>query len=74
MDVLYMFPNHMSIEKLFGCYFLSKSGFDINELVQEAQNRWLKPVEVLFILQNHESHQITQEPPQKPLGDLHIFP
>lgn len=51
-----------------------QSGFDINELVQEAQNRWLKPVEVLFILQNHESHQITQEPPQKPLGgSLFLF-
>ncbi|XP_042498366.1 calmodulin-binding transcription activator 4 [Macadamia integrifolia] len=51
-----------------------QSGFDINALVQEAQNRWLKPAEVLFILQNHENHQITQEPSQKPpSGSLLLF-
>ncbi|GAB4839753.1 hypothetical protein Ancab_020463 [Ancistrocladus abbreviatus] len=51
-----------------------QSGYDIGHLVQEAQTRWLKPPEVLFILQNHESHQITQEPPQKPpSGSLFLF-
>ncbi|XP_043723581.1 calmodulin-binding transcription activator 4-like isoform X2 [Telopea speciosissima] len=51
-----------------------KSGFDIKELVQEAHSRWLKPAEVLFILQNHENHQIMQEAPQKPSsGSLFLF-
>ncbi|XP_043707251.1 calmodulin-binding transcription activator 4-like [Telopea speciosissima] len=51
-----------------------QSGFEINALVQEAQNRWLKPAEVLFILQNHEDHQITQDAPQQPPGgSLFLF-
>ncbi|GMH15113.1 hypothetical protein Nepgr_016954 [Nepenthes gracilis] len=53
---------------------MQSSGYDIRQLVQEAQSRWLKPAEVLFILQNHESHQITQEPPKKPpSGSLFLF-
>ncbi|KAF6148457.1 hypothetical protein GIB67_038812 [Kingdonia uniflora] len=48
--------------------------FNINDLVQEAQVRWLKPAEVLFILQNHESHQLTEAPPQKPSsGSMFLF-
>lgn len=51
-----------------------QAGFDINELVQEAKTRWLKAPEVLFILQNHEQFQITQQAPQKPpSGSLFIF-
>ncbi|CAN1295183.1 hypothetical protein LINPERPRIM_LOCUS22745 [Linum perenne] len=37
-------------------------GYDINQLLHEAQFRWLKPVEVFFILQNHEMYKIIQEP------------
>ncbi|XP_048502403.1 calmodulin-binding transcription activator 4 isoform X2 [Beta vulgaris subsp. vulgaris] len=49
-------------------------GYDINELLQAAQTRWLKPVEVLFILQNHANYQITQEAPQKPpSGSVFLF-
>ncbi|XP_064943745.1 calmodulin-binding transcription activator 4-like isoform X2 [Musa acuminata AAA Group] len=48
--------------------------FDINKLSKETQFRWLKPVEVLFILQNHETFEITQKPPQKPpSGSLFLF-
>lgn len=51
-----------------------QSGFDINELLQAAQTRWLKPAEVLFILQNHANYQITQETPQKPpSGSLFLY-
>ncbi|KAL9226412.1 hypothetical protein vseg_002230 [Gypsophila vaccaria] len=51
-----------------------QSGFDINQLLQEAQKRWLKPAEVLFILQNHANYQITAEAPQKPpSGSLYLF-
>lgn len=51
-----------------------QTGFDVNQLIQEAQTRWLKPPEVLFILQNHEKYEITQEAPQKPpSGSLFLF-
>lgn len=51
-----------------------QSEFDISDLVKEAQSRWLKPAEVLFILQNHENHQLTQEAPKKPTsGSLFLF-
>ncbi|PIA33804.1 hypothetical protein AQUCO_04000102v1 [Aquilegia coerulea] len=50
------------------------SRFDMNDLVQEAQNRWLKPAEVLFILQHHENFQLTEVAPQKPpSGSLFLF-
>ncbi|XP_043804636.1 calmodulin-binding transcription activator 4 isoform X2 [Manihot esculenta] len=53
---------------------MSQSGYDINVLFQEAQARWLKPAEVLYILQNHDKYQLTQEPPQKPTsGSLFLF-
>ncbi|XP_004504404.1 calmodulin-binding transcription activator 4 isoform X1 [Cicer arietinum] len=48
--------------------------YDINDLYQEAQRRWLKPAEVMYILQNHEKYQFTQEPPQQPTsGSLFLF-
>ncbi|GAB2280648.1 hypothetical protein Dimus_015275 [Dionaea muscipula] len=50
------------------------SEYNIGQLVQEAQARWLKPAEILFILQRHESYQISQEAPQKPpSGSLFLF-
>ncbi|XWS22785.1 hypothetical protein CRYUN_Cryun29cG0066000 [Craigia yunnanensis] len=53
---------------------MAQSGYDINTLFREAQARWLKPAEVLFILQNHEKYQLAQEPPQKPTsGSLFLF-
>lgn len=48
------------------------AGYDIEDLFKEAQSRWLKPAEVLFILQNHEKYQLTQEPPQRPTSKLRI--
>ncbi|PNT46065.1 hypothetical protein POPTR_003G170600v4 [Populus trichocarpa] len=51
-----------------------QSGYDINSLFEEAQTRWLKPAEVLFILQNHDKYQFTKEPLQKPTsGSLFLF-
>ncbi|OIT30112.1 PREDICTED: calmodulin-binding transcription activator 4-like [Nicotiana attenuata] len=53
---------------------MAESGYDINDLVREAQIRWLKPAEVLFILRNHEHHQLSNEPAQKPpSGSLFLF-
>ncbi|XAR48191.1 hypothetical protein NMG60_11030928 [Bertholletia excelsa] len=53
---------------------MTQSGYNINDLVQEAKTRWLKPAEVLFILQNYQEDQITHESPQKPQsGSLFLF-
>ncbi|KAL8224516.1 hypothetical protein R6Q57_019991 [Mikania cordata] len=50
------------------------SGYNVTDLVQEAQIRWLKPGEILFILQNFDEKQLTNEPPQKPSsGSLFLF-
>ncbi|CAL5412588.1 unnamed protein product [Camellia sinensis] len=46
---------------------------NINDLVQEAHTQWLKPAEVLFILQNYKEEQLTNEPPRKPAIDLFFF-
>lgn len=53
---------------------MSQSGFKIADLVREAQTRWLKPMEVLSILQNYYEDQLTHQPPQKPTsGSLFLF-
>ncbi|XP_031124529.1 calmodulin-binding transcription activator 4 isoform X1 [Ipomoea triloba] len=53
---------------------MTEAGYNFSDLIREAQGRWLKPAEVLFILQNHENHQIAHEPPQKPgSGSLFLF-
>ncbi|XP_068655869.1 calmodulin-binding transcription activator 4-like isoform X2 [Aristolochia californica] len=47
---------------------------DIDKLYQEAQNRWLKPAEVHFLLQNYEKQHLMQENPQNPpSGSLFLF-
>ncbi|XP_059448841.1 uncharacterized protein LOC132180018 isoform X2 [Corylus avellana] len=47
---------------------------DIYDLFGAAHTRWLKPAEVLFILQNHEKYKITEEPPRQPAsGSLFLF-
>ncbi|KAG9445914.1 hypothetical protein H6P81_012042 [Aristolochia fimbriata] len=47
---------------------------DIKELYREAQNRWLKPAEVYFLLQNYGKQHLMQENPQKPpSGSLFLF-
>lgn len=48
------------------------AGYDVDILFREAQTRWLKPAEVLFILQNYDKYELTQEPPQKPNSELRI--
>ncbi|XP_068476459.1 calmodulin-binding transcription activator 4 isoform X3 [Phaseolus vulgaris] len=59
--------NHITYD--FVCY-----EYDINDLHHEAQARWLKPAEVMYILQNHEKFLLTQEPPQQPTsGSLFLF-
>ncbi|KAL5228176.1 hypothetical protein ABZP36_016441 [Zizania latifolia] len=45
---------------------MQQQGFDIHKLHQEVKSRWLKPKEVLQILQNHEQFIITHKTPHKP--------
>ncbi|KAL1807342.1 calmodulin-binding transcription activator 4 [Daucus carota subsp. sativus] len=53
---------------------MQHSGYNLSDLVQEAQHRWLKPPEVLFILKNYEDSQLTDKPLQKPPGgSLFLF-
>ncbi|KVH97835.1 Ankyrin repeat-containing protein [Cynara cardunculus var. scolymus] len=50
------------------------SGYNIKDLIQEAQSRWLRPGEVLFILKNYQENQLNHEPPEKPpSGSLFLF-
>ena len=48
------------------------SGYNLPDLVREAQIRWLKPAEVLFILQTYKEDQLAHEPPKKPSSNLLI--
>lgn len=53
---------------------METGGYDILHLVREAQTRWLKPVEVYFILKNFEENQLTHQIPQQPAsGSLYLF-
>ncbi|KAE9454771.1 hypothetical protein C3L33_13343, partial [Rhododendron williamsianum] len=53
---------------------MTQSGYNLHDLIQEAQTRWLKPAEVHFILQNHTEDQLTHEPARKPTsGSLFLF-
>ncbi|XP_070016226.1 calmodulin-binding transcription activator 4-like isoform X3 [Nicotiana sylvestris] len=53
---------------------MAESGYNINNLVREGRFRWLRPAEVLFILQNHEDQQLANQPPQKPAsGSMFLF-
>ncbi|XP_047330061.1 calmodulin-binding transcription activator 4 isoform X2 [Impatiens glandulifera] len=54
---------------------MAQSGYNISDLFKEAHNRWLKPAEVLFILQNYEedqlSHELAKTPPAS--GSLFLY-
>ncbi|XP_020246934.1 calmodulin-binding transcription activator 2-like [Asparagus officinalis] len=45
---------------------MNQQGFDYDMLCKEARYRWLKPAEIHFVLQNHESYPISAEAPHKP--------
>ncbi|KAL2332648.1 hypothetical protein Fmac_013861 [Flemingia macrophylla] len=48
--------------------------YSIDDLFQEAKKRWLKPVEVLYILQNHDKCEFTHKTPHQPAGgSLFLF-
>lgn len=47
--------------------------YNINDLFQEAKKRWLKPIEVLYILQNHDTCKFTDFPLNQPRGNILIL-
>ncbi|KAH6796636.1 hypothetical protein C2S52_021190 [Perilla frutescens var. hirtella] len=47
---------------------------DIEQILQEAQLRWLRPAEICEILQNYKKFRIAPEPPNRPPnGSLFLF-
>ncbi|CAH2043556.1 unnamed protein product [Thlaspi arvense] len=47
---------------------------DIEQLLSEAQHRWLRPAEICEILRNHQKFHIASEPPNRPpSGSLFLF-
>ncbi|MCL7026410.1 hypothetical protein MKW94_007935 [Papaver nudicaule] len=47
---------------------------DIEQILLEAQTRWLRPAEICEILRNYRNFRITPEPPSKPpSGSLFLF-
>ena len=81
-----IFPLHILILKIYSNHSHKSStytrltavlrintGYDINDLFREALTRWLKPAEVLFILQNHDKYQLTEEPPQQPTSNVYAY-
>ncbi|XP_042383811.1 calmodulin-binding transcription activator 2-like isoform X1 [Zingiber officinale] len=50
------------------------TSFDIEQLLVEAQHRWLRPAEICELLQNYKKFRIAPEPPNKPpSGSLFLF-
>ncbi|KAK7308503.1 hypothetical protein VNO77_42111 [Canavalia gladiata] len=50
------------------------SQLDIEQIVLEAQHRWLRPAEICEILSNYKKFQIAPEPaPMPPSGSLFLF-
>nr|GMD56302.1 calmodulin-binding transcription activator 3-like isoform X2 [Ipomoea batatas] len=47
---------------------------DIDQILLEAQHRWLRPAEICEILKNYQKFQIAPEPPNMPPnGSLFLF-
>ncbi|XP_073150518.1 calmodulin-binding transcription activator 3 isoform X2 [Henckelia pumila] len=47
---------------------------DIDQILLEAQHRWLRPAEICEILQNYKRFRIASEPPNRPpSGSLFLF-
>lgn len=50
------------------------SQLDIEQIILEAQHRWLRPAEICEILRNYQKFRISPEPPNRPPnGSLFLF-
>jgi len=45
---------------------LPKETPDFSQILSEAQNRWLRPIEICQILRNYKLFSIAPEPPNRP--------
>ncbi|KAI8032144.1 Calmodulin-binding transcription activator 3 [Camellia lanceoleosa] len=55
-------------------YSLGTQQLDIEQILLEAQHRWLRPAEICEILQNYKKFRIAPEPANKPpSGSLFLF-
>lgn len=46
----------------------SQPDLSLPQILEEAQHRWLRPIEVCGILMNHNMFKLEEEPPLKPCG------
>ncbi|XWS08437.1 hypothetical protein CRYUN_Cryun40dG0002500 [Craigia yunnanensis] len=54
--------------------YLPNQQLDFQLIFQEAQHRWLRPVEVCEILSNYPKFRLSEKPPTKPpAGSLYLF-
>ncbi|XP_030508325.2 calmodulin-binding transcription activator 2 isoform X1 [Cannabis sativa] len=54
--------------------FIPNQQLDLEQILQEAQHRWLRPTEICEILRNYLKFQLTPDPPVRPpAGSLFLF-
>jgi len=56
-----LFLYHWLPDKIIVCICI-----DIQQILQEAQHRWLRPAEICEILRNYRKFRIAPEPPNMP--------
>ncbi|TYI61838.1 hypothetical protein E1A91_D10G201800v1 [Gossypium mustelinum] len=57
-----------------GRRYLPNQQLDLQQILQEAQHRWLRPVEVCEILGNYTKFRLSDKPPSRPsAGSLYLF-
>ncbi|CAM0902506.1 unnamed protein product [Alopecurus aequalis] len=57
-----------------GLFGLPELPPDFSQILQEARNRWLRPIEICQILWNYKLFAIAREPPNRPpSGSLFLF-
>ncbi|PIN18925.1 hypothetical protein CDL12_08379 [Handroanthus impetiginosus] len=55
-------------------HYALNAQLDIDQILLEAQHRWLRPAEICEILQNYKKFCISSEPPTRPAsGSLFLF-
>ncbi|BAT77003.1 hypothetical protein VIGAN_01508200 [Vigna angularis var. angularis] len=54
--------------------FIPNSQLELEEILQEASHRWLRPVEICEILRNYKKFKLTPDPPiRPPAGSVFLF-
>ncbi|KDP27989.1 hypothetical protein JCGZ_19069 [Jatropha curcas] len=54
--------------------YLPNQALDLRQILEEAKHRWLRPSEILEIIQNYQRFKLTPDPPIRPsAGSLFLF-